>query len=144
MTREAEVTIPCRGHPLVTAEHPTTLEITREQDLTLAGNCIIGVGAQCGARDLPSGFRALLCRDDALLLSVFSCEGMVVEVRARGSSSMTLDHPTDLVWRRSHYVCGRTVAVDADTTARTIPRDFVEALRKGSALTVVLTVTVPG
>lgn len=141
MSRQAHVTIRCRGHPLVRAAHPTTFEITREKELTLKGDCIIGVGADLGARDLPEDFRALLCRDDARLLTTLSCDGRVVEIRARGSSAMTLDHPTDLVWRRSGYVCGRTVAICADTTARLMPRDFVQALRGAGPLTVKLTVT---
>ena len=97
MTREASVTIRCRGHPLVRAEHPSTLEITREPCLTLRGDCILAVAADLGASDLPEEFGALLCRDDASLLTVLSCEGMDVEIQNRGSSSMTLDHPSDLV-----------------------------------------------
>lgn len=128
---------------MVRAAHSSTLEITREPGLTLKGDCIIAVAADLGACDLPEEFGALLCRDDASLLTVLSCEGMNVEIRGRGSSSMTLDHPSDLVWRRSRYVCGRTVAIEADTVARTIPREFVGALRKGSDVVAVLTVTVP-
>lgn len=135
--------IRCRGHPLVTAAHPSTFEITREPGLTLKGDCILAVAADRGARDLPEEFGALLCRDDASLLTVLSCDGMSVEIRGRGSSSMTLDHPSDLVWRKSRYVCGRTVAIEADTVARTIPREFINALRRGNDMIAVLTVTVP-
>jgi len=142
MTRETCITIHCRGHPLVRADHPITFEITRDEELTLQGNCIIGVGADRGAGSLPRDFRSLLCSDDARLHTVLSCEGMVIEIQARGSSAFTLDHPKDMVWRRSGYICGRTVAIGADTTARTIPRPFVEALRSGSALRADLTVTV--
>lgn len=143
MTREARAIVHCRGHPLVSAAHPSTLEITCEEVLTSQGDCIIAVGADRGARDLPREFRELLCMDDAILLTILSCEGLSVEIRGRGSSSMTLDHPSDMVWRRSRYVCGRTVAIDADKTARTIPREFVQALRRGSPVVATLRVSVP-
>lgn len=143
MKREARAIIHCRGHPHVRAAHPSTLEITCEHEMTPNGDCIIAVGADCSARDLPEEFRILLCRDDASLHTVFSCGGMSVEVRGQGSSSMTLDHPADMVWRRSCYVCGRTVAIGSDTTARMMPREFVEALRQGGEVVATLTVRVP-
>lgn len=142
MTREASVVIHCRGHTLVTANHPSTLEITRDNDLTLRGDCILGVSADLGARDLPGEIRTLLCNDDACIHTILSCDGMTVEIHARGSSAFTLDHPTDMVWRKSGYVCGRTVAIHADTAARSIPREFVKSLRKGNILTLVFRVMV--
>lgn len=140
--QESQAVIRCSGHPLVRALHRTTLEITRDQDLSPQGDCIIAVGADLGARDLPGAFRDLLCRDDAHLHALLTCGTMQVEVRGRGSSAMTLDHPTDLVWRRSRYVCGRTVAIESDTTARTLPREFVTVLQQSHPVEVVLTVTV--
>ena len=49
---------------------------------------------------------------------------------------MTLTHPTDLVWRRSSFVCPRTVAIHCDHTAATLPRDLVRALIEGGELEV--------
>lgn len=142
MIREASAWIRCRGDRFVSATHPSTLEITRHDELTLNGDCIIGIDADCGARDLPENVRSLLCNNNASIQTILSCEGMNVEINARGSSAFTLDHPTDMVWRRSGYVCGRTVAIYSDTTARTIPRNFIEALRKGYTMIVDFRVTV--
>lgn len=142
MIREARAIIHCKGHPLVTANHPSTLEITCDRDLSLRGDCIIGVSADYGARDLPGEIRSLLCNDDARIHTTLSCDGMTVEVQARGSSALTLDHPTDMVWRKSGYVCGRTVAIHADIAARSIPREFVKSLREGCPLILVFRVIV--
>jgi hypothetical protein len=142
MIREARAIIHCKGHPLVTANHPSTLEITCDRDLSLRGDCIIGVSADYGARDLPGEIRSLLCNDDACIHTTLSCDGMTVEVQARGSSAFTLDHPTDMVWRKSGYVCGRTVAIHADIAARSIPREFVKSLREGCPLILVFRVIV--
>ena len=43
--------IRCRGHPLVSSRHPTTFEVTKDEHLTAAGDCIIGIGADRGAAD---------------------------------------------------------------------------------------------
>jgi len=50
-------------------------------------------------------------------------------VRARGDSRLSFSHPTDLVVRRSGYVCGRTVAVGADKAAGDLSRTLVEKMQ---------------
>jgi len=136
--------IQCRGHPLVSASHPTTFEVTAEQELTTAGHCIIGVAADKGSADLTTEFRKILCNDDATLVTTLSCEGVIVAVHARGSRSLTLDHPTDFVWRKSRFICGRTVAIASDTVAASLPEELVLLLRAGKEMTVTMTAMRPG
>ncbi len=143
MTGVARVTIRCRGHPCVTALHPTTLEITRDTGLTPRGDCIVGVAADRAARDLPREVRDLLCRDDAVVTARFCCGGDAVTVRGRGSSRMTLAHPTDMVFRKSGFVCDRTVAICTDSAARTLPRDFVARIVSGEQILVSFEVSAP-
>ncbi|HDS62531.1 MAG TPA: DUF371 domain-containing protein, partial [Methanofollis liminatans] len=64
-------------------------------------------------------------------------------VISRGSAGLILDHPTDLVWRRSAFVCGRTVAVGSDTVARTIDRRLIELLAGGADLVVEIEASIP-
>ena len=103
---EAIEIIYCRGHPLVSASHLTTFEVTKEETLSENGHCIIGVGANKGAAGLLKNFKEILCHDDALLATTLTCEGVRVTVHSKGSASMALDHPTDFVWRKSD-VCLR-------------------------------------
>jgi hypothetical protein len=137
---EVRETIRCRGHRNVISRHPTTFEITKDVHLTCRGDCIIGVGADKGAADLSPEFRAALSRDDAVLSAMLTCGNISVLVISRGSSEFVLDHPTDLVWRRSRHVCGRTIGIGASQTARTLPRDLIDCLRTGSDLIVEMTV----
>jgi uncharacterized protein len=126
--------IRCRGHPLVSARHPTTFELTAESHLTSAGDCIIGIGADKGAADLADEFREALQREAAVLVTTLRCGDLEVVVRSEGHPGLVLDHPTDLVWRRSGHVCGRTIGIRSDRVARTLPRAFVERLRTGADL----------
>jgi len=52
--------IPFYGHKNIRSLHQKTIEITTEQDLTLNGDCIIGVGASCGCNDIPEKMKKLL------------------------------------------------------------------------------------
>lgn len=141
---EAQEIIRCRGHPLVLGTHPTTFEVTREDHLTENGNCIIGIAADKGCAGLSPEFKTVLAHDDAVLVTRLACGGIVAEIRSRGSSRFTLDHPADMVWRKSAFVCGRTIAILSDRVALTLPRELVENLSRGKEMAVILTVTRPG
>ncbi len=141
---EAQETIRARGHPLVLGTHPTTFEVTAEDHLTINGNCIIGIAADKGCLGLSSAFKAVLAHDEAVLVTRLDCGGVVAEVRSRGSSQMMLNHPADMVWRRSAFVCGRTIGILSDAVALTLPRDLIANLVLGTEMTVTLTVTRPG
>ncbi|TAJ44830.1 DUF371 domain-containing protein [Methanofollis fontis] len=128
--------IHCSGHANVRALHPTTFEVTTAETLSTAGDCIVGVCSDKGAADLNPALRALIADDRAVVLTRLIVGDLEVTVRARGSGGLTLDHEDDLVWRRSDFVCGRTVCVGADTVARTIDRRLVALLREGVDLVV--------
>lgn len=141
---EARTTVRCRGHPFVRGTHRTTFEVTRETRLTENGDCIIGVGADRGCAGLPPAFRSVLAHDDAVLETILSSGGEQVTIRSRGSARMLLDHPSDLVWRRSSFVCGRTVGIMSDRTACSLPRTLIRNLTGGKELEVILIATRPG
>ena len=141
---EAQEIIRCRGHPLVLGTHPTTFEVTCEEHLTWNGNCIIGTGADRGCAGLSPAFRAVIAHDDAVLITRLACDGIVAEVRSRGSSRFPLDHPTDMVWRKSSFVCGRTIGILSDRSALTLPRELMENLARGKEMFITLTATHPG
>jgi uncharacterized protein len=141
---EAQEIIRCRGHPLVLGTHPTTFEVTREDHLTSNGNCIIGIAADKGCAGLSPAFKTVLAHDDTILVTRLACNGIVAEVRSRGSSKFTLDHPADMVWRKSTFVCGRTIGISSGRVALTLPRELMENLARGEEMVVTLTATRPG
>jgi hypothetical protein len=141
---EAQEIIRCRGHPLVLSTHPTTFEVTCGNHLTRNGNCIIGIAAEKGCAGLSPAFKSVLAHDEAILVTRLVCDGIVAEVRSCGSSQFTLDHPADMVWRKSPFVCGRTIGIRSDMVARTLPRELIAALAQGKEMVVVLTAMRPG
>jgi hypothetical protein len=135
--------IVCRGHKNITAGHRTTFEVTCEDHLTLQGDCIIGVGADRSAADLDSRFRKVISSPCAVLTTRLRCEGHELEIRSAGDPGLSLTHPTDLVWRKSSFVCARTIGIRTDIAACDIPRGFVECLMNGAVLIVELIAECP-
>jgi hypothetical protein len=117
------------GHKNVLATHNSTLEVTKEAELSERGNCIIAVSADKSLTDLKPQFRASLQRKNVQIRMLIEADGVVEIVTARGSPRLTLRHPTDMVVRKSNYVCARTLAIQADKAASDLSRRLVEKLK---------------
>lgn len=118
-----------KGHPSVLSTHPTTIEVTKEIDLTPKGDCIVAVCSGIGARDLPDAVRLALSRSDTAAKVVFGVGQFEFTVHGEGHPGLTLSHPTDLVIRRSGFVSDRTLMIHADKSAVDLPRDMVRLLQ---------------
>jgi len=120
------------GHRNIRSTHRTTFEITKEEGLTKRGDCVIAVGATKGARDLSVRFREAVKRGDAKITITVEAGGVREVVEARGTLRLLFTHPTDIVVRKSDYVCGRTVAIRANKAASDLSRELVEKLKNPS------------
>lgn len=121
------------GHAMVTATHQKTIEITTEQHLTLRGDCIIGVGASKGIAQLSPSMKSALRSDIARVRFTIVAPGGEFSFAARGSKGLSFESPTDMVIRRSGFVCGRTLAINAGSSASEIPRSLVGTLKSPEA-----------
>jgi len=121
------------GHAMVRATHGRTIEITTEEHLTPRGDCIIGVGASKGIAQLSPAMKSALRSDGARVKITIVAPGGEFSFRAMGSKDLTFESPTDMVIRRSSFVCGRTLAIQAESSAREIPRGLVGTLKSPGA-----------
>jgi len=117
------------GHGNVKATHKSTFEITKEKELSVRGDCIVAVSADKGLHDLKSEFKELLRRENARLTIFIDAGGVTDTVKAFGSPRLILSHPTDIVVRKSDFICHRTLAVRADKAACDLSRVLVEKLK---------------
>jgi hypothetical protein len=60
---------------------------------------------------------------------LIEAEDTVEVVNAFGSARLILMHPTDMVVRKSNYVCSRTLAIQADKAACDLSRKLVKKLK---------------
>ncbi|MFB6281440.1 MAG: DUF371 domain-containing protein [Haloferacaceae archaeon] len=135
-----EELIEARGHGNVRATHGSTLEVTTDDWLTPAGDCIVGVAADRAPADFDDRFVAA-CRDADTRIEVrLVADGRRETVRARGDPALTFGSARSAVVRTSGYVDDRTVAVGADAAAADLDREFVAALADGADLTATLAV----
>jgi hypothetical protein len=123
------VVFSARGHENIEATHRTTFEVTKETTLTKQGDCIIAVESTKAAADLPFEFKEAARKEGAQITVTIETGELKEIVKAKGSPQLKFMHPTDLVVRKSGYVCGRTLAIRADKAASDFSRELVEKLK---------------
>ena len=121
-------TVAFRGHEMVRALHPTTIEVTSEEELTARGDCIIGVGADKGCEQLGNAMKAGIRAAGARIRIRILVGPFQFVVNARGDPGLELTNPHEIVVRRSSFLSDRTLAVRADFAACDIPRPMIRRL----------------
>jgi uncharacterized protein len=134
-------TIGARGHPNVRSQHRNTIEFTAETHLTPRGDCIVAVAADKTMAGLSEEFKGALRSEGASLTITIECGGIYETVTARGHPGLILDHPTDMVVRRSGHICPRTLAIHADRAAKDLDRGLVDKLKAGQPARIILRVS---
>ena len=117
------------GHLMVRATHGRTIEITTERHLTPSGDCIVGVKAEKGLAQLSAATKSALRSETARVKITLATPGGRFSFAARGSKDLTFESETDMVIRRSSFICGRTLAIQSAASANDIPRDLVKTLK---------------
>jgi hypothetical protein len=132
--------IHAQGHENVSAAHASTFEVTTDDFLTPAGDCILGIEADRAPADFDPEFVAACQHEDATITATFETEAHGETVTGRGDPALTFESDRSAVGRTSDYVDDRTVLVGARFAAEGFDRELVGALGDGAELTVTLTV----
>ena len=136
-----EEVIHARGHENVRAEHASTFEVTTDDYLTPAGDCILAIDADRAPADFDPAF-VEACQDpDATITFEIEADGHRETVTGRGDPDLAFTDERSAVGRTSDYVDDRTIMNGAPFGAEGFDRDLVDALADGGDVTVTLSVT---
>ncbi len=117
------------GYANIQAIHPTTLMFTKDIHVSKKGDCIIAMTADKSVADLNAQFKEELRKSNAKVTVIIEAGDLREEIKAFGSPKLCLCHPTDIVIRKSDYICNRTLAICADKSSSDLPRGLVEKLQ---------------
>ena len=117
------------GHPNVLSLHPRALEITKNRELTLKGDCIIGVGANKACKDLDPALKRLLKNDNSVVRLSIIAGNRSYTLNGFGSSRLLLLNSQDIVIRKTNFACSRTLCLNTDKASLDIPREIVRLLQ---------------
>jgi hypothetical protein len=115
------------GHKNISCMHRTTIEITKDYHLTENGDCILAVRASKGCFDLSYSLKNQIWKKNKIKVSlrVGSIEDSFYGF---GSDKLKLINESDIVFRKSDYICDRTVLINCNKASDQINRKIITAL----------------
>ena len=128
--------IMARGHENVLSLHKSTFEITKDKDLSLSGDCIIGLDIDKSMEDFPKEFKEKLANDDTKVIVELRTPNASDTIEGFGHHDLSLSHPTDIVCRKSIFVCSRTLMIKSNKAAIDLNRDLIKDLANGESMEV--------
>ncbi len=109
------------GHENITGKHKRTLEFTKDNEVTLAGDCIIGVSANFSIYDLKE-----LINEGSSLKMVISADDVSDEVIFEGNPEF--DDDKEIVVRMGEFSSDRTLGLKANKACADLKKELIEKL----------------
>lgn len=130
--------IRAKGHENVTSKHKSTFEITKDSELTLSGDCIVGVDMDKTMLDFPQEFKDKIADSNTKIIVELKTENGYDEIVGYGHEDLELTHPTDIVIRKSDFTCPRTLMIKADKAACDLDSNLICDLKNGKVMEVTI------
>ena len=124
-----EYSFTCFGHENITAKHKTTLEFTKDRDMGLEGDCIIGINADFSLLQLKKFIKSLKSNKITIIIETINNVNnnkIVEKINAEINPDFNSDK--DIVIRKSDFRDDRTFAIKADKAAFELNEDMIEFL----------------
>lgn len=138
------------GHEHVSGTHASTFEVTTDDWLTPAGDCILAVEATRGPAEFSDTFRERVQAGSQITVELLvgdpdrggqsnrhewldrASATHRLKTTGRGDGDLLLSSERSLVCRTSEYTDDRTVAVGCDAAASDFDREAITALAAGA------------
>jgi len=115
------------GHRNTLGTHKNTLEFTKDSELTLKGDCIVGVKADFDLDEIKELIRNN--KNNKIIIKIIS-SSVSESIKAELNPDFKSDK--ELVIRKTDFLSDRTFAINADKAAVDIDREIIETLKKPS------------
>lgn len=128
-----------KGHRNIRVIHPTTLAATMDPEVSKSGDCFLIVSADKSPSTLSEGFKNAARKHVKILVRIIVGE-LEDAFECYGDPSLSFEDTRTMVFRKSRYVCSKTVGVESSKSARDIDRRIVKRLREEAEAVMELTV----
>ena len=117
------------GHENILCTHDSTIEITKDKSLTKKGDCIIGVNASKACNDLILEIKNQI-KSGKKFKVILNVEDIKDYFYGYGNKRLRLLDKNDMVFRKSNFICDRTVLINCSKSSIELNRDLTRILRK--------------
>lgn len=117
------------SHANVMGSHKTTIEITKDNYITKKGDCIVGINSSKGCIDLSPELKKSLKRGKKIKV-ILEVDNYQDHFYGFGNNKLKIQDKNDIVFRKSDFICERTVLINCTKSARDLNRDLIEKLKE--------------
>lgn len=116
------------GHENILSTHPTTIEITKDEKITEKGNCIIGINATKACFDLNADLKRFI-KSGKKIKIILKVDNLKDSFYGFGNETLNLLDENDMVFRKSNFICDRTVLIRCTKSSSELNRTLIEKLK---------------
>ena len=116
-----------RGHSNVLGTHKTTLEFTKDDNLSLKGDCIVGLSATKSFSEFNSELKKYIKLEKKIIVKL-EIDELKDTIIGWGHPDLILSDNNTIIIRKSEYICPRTLMIRANKAAIDINREIIKKL----------------
>ena len=120
------------GHPNILATHKTTLEFTKDNEMSLRGDCIVGVKADFDLKELENFMEKSKNKKIAITIETLTQNKKYKtnQETIKAEINPCFDSYKEIVIRKTNFVSEKTFAMKADKVAFDLNRELIRFLQK--------------
>ena len=120
------------GHPNILGNHKTTLEFTKEKEMSLKGDCIIGVDADFDLEKIKEFMKNPISKKIKITIKTISKSKKIQEI-IFAELNQNFNDEKELVIRKTNFLSERTFAIKANKAAFGLNKDLIGFLKDNSS-----------
>lgn len=127
------------GHPNILGTHKTTLEFTKDENVSLRGDCIVGVKADFELSKLKEFIRNAKNNEVKITIKAMPKKHREIQDTISAQINPDFDDDKELVIRKTDFVSERTFATSSNKAAFELKRNFINYLKeRGNRISVAI------
>ena len=125
------------GHPNIIGTHKTTFEFTKDKDVSLRGDCIIGVNATFELKELKNFIKT--SKNRFIKITIQAISNTKIRETVFAELNVGYNSQTEFVVRKTDFVSDRTLAIKSNKAAFELNRELIDFLKeKKSKVSVII------
>jgi hypothetical protein len=116
------------GHSNILCTHKTTIEITKETNLTKRGDCVLAVGASKACFNLTPDLKKKIINGKKFKVNL-EVENVKDYFYGFGNKDLKLLDKNDMVFRKSDFICERTILINCSKSSQELSRELIDRLK---------------
>ena len=116
------------GHENISCSHKSTIEITKDLYITEKGTCILGIKATKACFDLNNKIKKKIKEGKKLYITI-RVDDLYDTFYGYGHPNLTLLNDHEMVFRKSDYICDRTVLIRCSKASNDLKKELVEKIQ---------------